>query len=273
MTNHWSLVFETGLEAVSLAIQTVWHSKSLASIIVRRVNSAFAGATRSLDYEIEQFIVKRLSQAHFAVLSEESGLQCPRGAKYFAVLDPIDGTDMALRGLDYFAVCIACGPLDHQKIYFRNIQYSVVCSPLGVFSALRGEGARLNDQLITTSSTRGLRNSILRIPPQRAVAPPLTNKPRSFLYLGSTALEICAVARGHIDGYVESKRRKIFDYAAAGFIATEAGAVLSDINGAPLTNRRLGPVSRSTLIVAANEQLFEEIHRAIHSSKTTHARA
>jgi myo-inositol-1(or 4)-monophosphatase len=263
MNKPWNIALETGLAAVKLALKRLAGRRRQASEVVQRVNSAFAGSTRAIDRDVDQHIVTSLHRARFAVLSEESGFQCPPGMKYFAVVDPVDGTDMALRGLGLFAVCIACGPLDNGKIYLRNIAFATVCSPQGVFTALKGEGARFDNEAIRTSTIHDVRKSIIRLPPQRPFACHLLTRAKSYLYLGSTALELCAVARGQLDAYIESKRRKVFDYAAAAFIAMEAGARVATIAGAPLPRGRVGPVSRSTLLVAANDRLFEQIHRAL----------
>jgi myo-inositol-1(or 4)-monophosphatase len=265
MIKPWNTALETGLAAIKLASDRLVAPRGRASAVVQKVNSAFAGSTRAIDRDIEEYIVANLNRAHFAVLSEESGFLCPPGMEYFAVVDPIDGTDMALRGLEFFAVCIACGPLENGRIYLKNIDFSTVCSPKGVFAALKGHGATLDGETIRASAIHDVRQSIIRLPPHRPLACPLLRHAKSYLYLGSSALEICAVAQGTLDAYVEPKRRKVFDYAAAGFIAMEAGARVATLGGLPLPGGRVGPVSRSTLLVAANDRLFEQIHRALAS--------
>jgi myo-inositol-1(or 4)-monophosphatase len=263
MIKPWNTALETGLAAIKLASDQLAASRRRASTVVQKVNSAFAGSTRAVDRNVERYIVAHLNRARFAVLSEESGLHCPPGMRYFAIVDPVDGTDMALRGFDFFAVSIACGPLENNKIFLKNITFATVCSPQGVCTALRGQGANFDGQTIRTSATHDVRQSTIRISPHRPLACSLLRHAKSYLYLGSTALELCAVARGQLDAYIEPKRRKVFDYAAAAFIAKEAGARVATLDGSRLPGARVGPVSRSTLLVTANDRLFEQIHRAL----------
>jgi len=192
------------------------------------------------------------------MLSEESGLTIAPGSRYFAIVDPIDGTDMALRGLKYYAVSIAAGTLERGAVYLRNVEYGVVMSPLGMYSAVKGAGAYFSGRRIRTSPTNIIEEAILRIPQKTASGAKL-KRAKSYLYLGCSSLEICMVAHGLIDAYCESKRRKIYDYAAALLIASEAGAVGSTLGGAQLSRRALGRLSRSTLAIAANEELWSAI--------------
>lgn len=263
MIKPWNIALDVGLAAVKLASDKLVAPRAQVSAVVQKVNRAFAGSTRGIDRDVERFITAKLNRRRFATLSEEFGFERPPGTQYFAIVDPIDGTDMALRGFDFFAVCIACGPLEEGKIYLRNIEFATVCSPRGVFTALKGKGADFDGASIKASATHDVRRSILRVPPHRPLGCPLLRRAKSYLYLGSTALELCAVAQGQLDAYIEPKRRKVFDYAAAGFIAMEAGARVATMAGSPLPSGRVGPVSRSTLLVAANDKLFEQIHRAL----------
>jgi len=206
--------------------------------------------------------VTSLHRARFAVLSEESGFQCPPGMKYFAVVDPVDGTDMALRGLGLFAVCIACGPLDNGKIYLRNIAFATVCSPQGVFTALKGEGARFDNEAIRTSTIHDVRKIDYSPAAPATIRLPSSYARQVLLYLGSTALELCAVARGQLDAYIESRDGRYLIMRRRPLSRWRPEPVSPRLL-ARRCPRRVGPVSRSTLLVAANDRLFEQIHRAL----------
>lgn len=194
MIKPWNIALEAGLAAVKLASDKLVAPRRQVSAVVQKVNRAFAGSTRGIDRDIEQFVVAKLNRRRFAVLSEESGFQRPPRMEYFAIVDPIDGTDMALRGFDFFAVCIACGPLEKGEIYLRNIEFATVCSPRGVFTALKGKGANFDDAPIKASATHDVRRSIIRMPPHRPLDCALLRHAKSYLYLGSTALELCSRA-------------------------------------------------------------------------------
>ena len=261
LPSPWREVFAVSCDALVLAMRQL--KSSHAGEIRKKQNVAQAGASRIIDLEIERFIVTNLKKLDVRVLSEETGLSSTRRAKYFAILDPIDGTSMAIRGLEFYSISIACGKLENERILSRNIEFAVVNSPGGSFYGLRGHGSYFNGRRLHTSSVQEIKDAVLRLPQKLPVRQSLPQKADSFLFLGSTALEMCLVARGNIDAYVERKHRKIFDYAAAALIVQEAGGVVSTILGESLPMRPVGPLSRSTLIVASNQVLSEKIKDAI----------
>src|SRR5882724_2484359 len=145
----WATIDGTARRALEVAKRQL-RAPVEAGRIVRRVNEAAAGATRLIDREVERFISATLEPRGFAMLSEESGLTIAPGSRYFAIVDPIDGTDMALRGLKYYAVSIAAGTLERGAVYLRNVEYGVVMSPLGMYSAVKGAGAYFSGRRIRT---------------------------------------------------------------------------------------------------------------------------
>ena len=82
-----------------------------------------------------------------------------------------------------------------------------------------------------------------------------------FTYLGSTAIELALLAGGFLDIFVETKQRKIFDFAAGYLIGKEAGAVITDLSGRDLNKAAITKETRSTLIAASTEALHDEILR------------
>src|SRR5437879_896266 len=114
----WCEVFSISCDALALAAS---HLKSRDANRIRKTqNVAHAGPSRTIDLEIERFVVQRLKKLDVLVLSEESGFSHTRSPKYFAILDPIDGTSMAVRGMEFYSISIACGRLDNGRIFSRN---------------------------------------------------------------------------------------------------------------------------------------------------------
>jgi len=144
------------------------------------------------------------------------------------VVDPIDGTVNYLYGLPHYAVSIAAMKDD-------LVVAGVVRSPLPdvEYAATRGGGATLNgvpvrvrkspplDQvLVATGFSYEAR---IRERQGQAVARLLPHV-RDIRRQGSCALDVCAVASGHCDAYVEEGAH-LWDYAAGGLVAAEAGAI------------------------------------------------
>ncbi len=143
------------------------------------------------------------------------------------VVDPIDGTVNYLYGLPQYAVSIAA-------MQEGEIVVGVVRSPLPdvEYAATLGGGATLNgvpvrvrqspplDQVL--AATGFSYEATVRQRQGQAVARMLPQV-RDIRRHGSCALDVCAVASGHCDAYVEEGVH-LWDYAAAGLVAAEAGA-------------------------------------------------
>jgi myo-inositol-1(or 4)-monophosphatase len=145
------------------------------------------------------------------------------------VVDPIDGTVNYLYGLPNHCVSIAAAVGD-------QVVAGVVRSPVpGLeYAATLGGGATRNGVPLSVRSAPPLAQAListgfsyragLRAHQARAVARMLPQV-RDLRRMGSCALDLCAVAAGESDGYVE-EGTNIWDHAAAGLIAREAGATL-----------------------------------------------
>lgn len=150
-------------------------------------------------------------------------------------LDPIDGTTNYAHGLAHFAISIGYAEDGEMKL-------GVVYDPVQdeCFSAERGRGAWLNGEPIRATSASVLERSLVSTafahdgPPYTEINLKLFNR---FIYLtqnvmqiGSSAQNLCYVAAGRLDGYWEV-RIQSWDIAAGALIASEAGAIISKIDG------------------------------------------
>lgn len=145
------------------------------------------------------------------------------------IVDPIDGTVNYLYGFPHYAISIAAARGD-------EVVAAVVLSPAeGVeYAATLGAGATRNGEPIEVRRPTTLEQSLIgtgfgyetevRERQGQAVARMLP-RVRDIRRMGSCALDLCAVASGRLDGYVEEGPH-IWDYAAGGLIAIEAGASL-----------------------------------------------
>jgi len=80
---------------------------------------------------------------------------------------------------------------------------------------------------------------------------------------GSAALELCFVAEGIIDCFIDVRNLlRIFDVAAGIFIAKNAGANVTDLDGKSLDDKRFSMEERLRLIVA-NPELHRKILKLI----------
>lgn len=151
------------------------------------------------------------------------------------VVDPIDGTANYAHGHPYVNVSIAFA-ID------GVVQAGVVHAPfLGeTFTAVKGAGAQCNGVPIGVASATELRRAVVStgFPYQKPDLDPLVERVRRLLAgcqdirrACAPALDICYVAAGRLDAHTETLNP--WDVAAAGLIATEAGASRSHLTPVP----------------------------------------
>ena len=165
-------------------------------------------------------------------------------------LDPLDGTSNFAAGIPFFSVSLAL--LDQGRV-MAGIVYDPVRDEC--FTALHGQGARLNDMALTAERAgltlqhaTGLVD-FKRLPCELAVRL-VTEIPyasqRSF---GSVALDWCWIAAGRCHVYLHG-RQNIWDYAAGHLILQEAGGQSTTLSGDPVFINALQPRSAAAALDA-----------------------
>ncbi len=196
------------------------------------------------DIACEQVIARTVTESFpdHNLLGEEGGDQ-GRTSDWLWIVDPIDGTTNYSRHIPYFTTSIG--------VYYKGKPVvGLVANPLveETFVAVEGQGAFLNDAPIRASSAIRFEQAVLAagFHYDRDSNIDLTlNAIRTFFdrgimdlrRFGSAALELCYVAAGRTEGYFEIGIHA-WDFAAGAFIASQAGAVVTDAAGLPLTLKK-----------------------------------
>jgi myo-inositol-1(or 4)-monophosphatase len=225
---------ESPADLLALAVTTVREAAAyVASMRSRGVDVADTKSSpidivTEADRTCEELIRTRLLGAR-----PEDGFVGEEGADIASrsgvtwVVDPIDGTVNYLYGLPQYAVSIAA-ERDGQVVA------GVVRSPVPdlEYAATLGGGATRNGAPLTVRGTPPLEQALVttgfsyesavRARQGQAVARMLPQV-RDIRRQGSCALDLCSVAAGESDAYVEEGPH-VWDYAAAGLVAREAGA-------------------------------------------------
>lgn len=203
------------------------------------------------DLVADSVAVRILTDAGLGVLSEESGLS--EGAserRLLAVLDPVDGSTNASRRIPWYATSICV--LDDEG----PLAALVVNQATGVrYEAIRGGGARRDGVTIKPSTKESLGRSLIGL----SGYPPQYLGWRQFRALGAAALDMCAVADGTLDGYIDCMRNAHggWDYLGGLLVCAEAGAFVADAAGRELVVR--DHASRRTPVAAATSPLLSEL--------------
>jgi fructose-1,6-bisphosphatase/inositol monophosphatase family enzyme len=190
-----------------------------------------------------------LVDAGFGVLSEESGVT-EGDRQYLAVVDPIDGSTNASRGLRWYATSICV--LDDTGPYA-----ALVCNQARVscYEAVRGRGATRDGRPIAPSKITSLADAIVSV----SGYPPRDLGWRQLRSFGAAALEICAVADGTLDAFAEWGRGGlgVWDYLGGMLVCAESGAAIGEVSGRDLVVR--SPAERRSPVVAASASLLAEL--------------
>lgn len=154
------------------------------------------------------------------------------------VTDPLDGTISWSRGIgDFYCSCVAL--VDENYNTLAGVVYMPAQDTL--FSAKLGGGAFQNGKLISCSNQTDINRALIVIDPgkesskrndlidlQRSLLE--ANGVNSVLNIASSAAALCYLASGRIEAFFHPSPG-IEDVAAAGLIASEAGAVITTLNG------------------------------------------
>lgn len=249
-----------GLDVARAAAQLV-SARAVGGVQVAATKSNAVDVVTAADRECEALVRQRLAaqRPHDALLGEEGTLR-PGTSGVRWIIDPIDGTVNYLYGIAQYAVSIAAevagvvvagvvinAATGTEYVAWLNPDGTAVATRDGTSLSPRGP-APLAERLIGTGFNydSGLRRhqaeAMVRLLPQI----------RDIRRLGSCALDLCHVAEGTLDGYVE-EGVNLWDYAAGALVARAAGARTEVTTGA--TGREL--------ILCAPAHGFDEFRVAV----------
>jgi myo-inositol-1(or 4)-monophosphatase len=214
-----------------------------------------------LDMECQK-IAEQIIAGEFpdhGILGEEDIRQSSTAA-YEWIIDPIDGTMNYTNGFPYW--CSSVAVRYHGKI----LAGCVFATEFGdYYTAHIEDVAKLNGEPIAVAKTLHLQDAMIFTglskhmtssrEPHFEMFNMLALNTQKVRINGSAALDICNVAAGVGDGYFETGIY-LWDYAAAGLIAEQAGAVLSLF---PQKN-----IPHSATVLCSNPHLIDGL-RAIHT--------
>jgi fructose-1,6-bisphosphatase/inositol monophosphatase family enzyme len=213
------------------------------------------------DQQIQQLVTSRLEAAYPAhSLYGEEGKKI-KESEFVWVFDPIDGTAAFMRGIPTNVFSLA---LVHTGVPVLGVVYDPYLSRM--YHAIRGEGAYLNDQPISTSSNTELAKSYIELDGHKGFKNmDLFERAREAgvrtLSYSSTVYANMLVATGQLEGVV-FPLPNAWDCAAAKVIVEEAGGITSDVYG----NEQRYDAETKGFVSAANPEFHQKLLGLIAAS-------
>jgi myo-inositol-1(or 4)-monophosphatase len=216
--------------------------------------------TTAIDAAAERAIL-----GHFAgqrIVSEEVGIHGK--GPFTVVVDPIDGSLNAKRGIPFFSISIAVADGDTMDDVLFGYVYDFGTGE--EWTATRGGGALLNGTPLTerpkeTLEILSFEATTLAFVTQNAAR--FTGVAHRLRIMGSLAITLCHLAAGRVDGVVSLKAARSVDIAAAQLLVREQGLCIDLPDDPPFGRAPLDLEGRSRIAAAGNEELCRNLAEAL----------
>jgi myo-inositol-1(or 4)-monophosphatase len=223
--------------------------------------------TTAIDQAAEDAIVARFRDLDVTIVSEEVGRL--GGGATVVVVDPIDGSINAKRGIPFFSISIAVADGETMDDVFLGFVHDFGSGEEWV--GRRGAGAWLNGEPIGA------------LPPKETIdllffeatrteliardAPRMVGVADRLRVMGSLALSLCHLAAGRADAVVSLKGARSVDIAAAQLLVRETGVAIDlfDVD-TPFGAAPLDLEGRSRVAAAATPELVQRLATALSSA-------
>jgi myo-inositol-1(or 4)-monophosphatase len=223
---------------------------------------------RQVDLVAEKAIADTLRKngVSFTLISEESGVieYGDTAHDCYVTTDPIDGTTNLARRIPFYATSIAVST----KPTLGTVYAALVADlfrDIG-YVAQKGEGAYRDKKKIGSSQNVSLEDAVIGLDLNsykvKTLIPRLNSlvqRTKHIRHFGANALELCYVADGTTDAFIDIRGKlRTTDIAAAYLVLNEAGAVMTMPDGMTL-DVKLDPRQKVKFVASGNRELHETI--------------
>ena len=224
--------------------------KNVALAVYNKINPIL-GLKQNIDVIAEEVIIDCLEKASIDILliSEEIGekyignKEKATKSKHKLIVDPIDGSNNAIRGIPFCSTSIAFALGNTIDDITKSVVLDLTTK--NIYWAEKGKGAFLNAKKINISDNDISKNCILEINlPMRKIVEELTKyslitkKFYRIRVMGSTALSLCQIAKGSVDAFVDLvEKSRLIDTAGGILIVKEAGGKIFSKHGNDLNEK------------------------------------
>jgi myo-inositol-1(or 4)-monophosphatase len=216
--------------------------------------------TTAVDAAAERAILGHFEGSR--IVSEEAGIH--GDGRYTVVVDPIDGSLNAKRGIPFFSLSIAVA--DGETMDDVVFGYVHDFGTGEEWTATRGGGAFLNGEQLEEGPKDELEilsfeaTTLAYVTENAARFEGLAHRLR---IMGSLAISLCHLAAGRVDGVVSLKPARSVDIAAAQLLVREQGLAIELPDAPPFGSAPLDLAGRSRVAAAGTERLCRTLANAL----------
>jgi myo-inositol-1(or 4)-monophosphatase len=223
-------------------------------------------ATTAIDRAAEEVLLARFRELDTTIVSEEVG-ELGDG-RYRVVIDPIDGSLNAKRGVPFFSLSIAVAEGACMDDVFFGYVYDF--GTREEWTARRGEGAFVNGVRLGAERPKE-RIEILSFEATRTSlvaehAGGVVGLAHRLRIMGSLAISLCHLAAGRLDAVCSLKPARSVDIAAGQLLVREVGLAIDLPDDPPFGDAPLDVTGRSRVVAAGTSELCRELAQALGAS-------
>ena len=224
--------------------------------------------TTAIDKAAEDAILARIREAAGAVVSEEVG-RLGGDALPLLVVDPIDGSLNAKRGIPFFSLSIAVAEGETMDDVVFGFVHDFGSGE--EWTARRGEGAWLDGEplgaLLPKAEVEILSFEATRTSLVARDAPKVAGLAHRLRIMGSLALSLCHLAAGRVDAVCSLKPARSVDIAAGQLLCREVGLAIELFDGEePFGAAPLDLEQRSRVVAAGSEEACLRLAEALSNT-------
>lgn len=262
MTDDWLAVCRTAAEDVRDVLRELPTRVEREPVVGDGVGG---DETTAVDAAAERVILERLRAINGAtIISEEVGV-LPGNGDLRIVVDPIDGSLNAKRGIPFFSISIAFAEGETMDDVVFGYVHDFGSEE--EWTAERGGGARLNGELLGDLRPK---EEIEILSFEATLTSSVAEKAAEMVGLayrlrimGSLALSLCHLAAGRVDAVCSLKAARAVDIAAAQLLVQEQGLAIELPEAPPFAEAPLDIEGRSRVVAAATPEVCSELFAAL----------
>lgn len=225
---------DIAIEAVTTAAQNILSYREPMGIRFKSESTNPVTAADKAAEKIIKNILKKIRPDDGLIGEEGSDVKSKTGLRW--VFDPLDGTVNYMYKIPHWAISISCEDFDGVQWNPRiGVIYDVTRNE--IFSAIRNYGSTLNGSHISVNETLDFSKALVSTEYsynrekrlyQAEIMSKLLTEVRDIRSCGSSALDLCWVACGRLDGFYEDEL-SLWDWSAGSLIVQEAGGLITPL--------------------------------------------